>query len=118
MLFGINTHAHDYQRAKANLGYEYAECSGYYTYGAIAAKENGKEDLANQSQKNADQALKMALALQSAEIVQANVELAEKSQGEILKKEGFSRLILKYADNCKTALEDPDARIKYWQDKE
>ena len=64
-------------------------------------------------------ATEYAIQFSNQRVTEARVELAFDEQRKMIDNDysNFSILILKYADMCKEAMENPDKRLQYWLNK-
>ena len=113
-IFSLAAKAEDQNNAVANLADDYAQCAAFYSLGNGAAI---REHMAVPFPEAANTALAALTALKDGSIKKAaaSAELSSKMEIEIVNKEGWARLILKYGDFCKALLENPSERIKYWE---
>ncbi len=107
--------ADDPNNAIANLADDYAQCDAYYNLFNAAAKS---ENRTPPSLEAATTASNMLLFLEKGNTNKAlsRYELSIKNAKEVINAEGWSRLVFKYSEFCKGLLENPDERIKYWED--
>lgn len=114
-----NIYGYDEERAIANLASDFAECCAYYIIAAEALRRNAKEDMAQKALEASDTAYFYAIKFSSPKVAAARVRLAFDKQRKEMDHDfsHFSILILKYGEMCGDALESPEKRLKYWQEK-
>jgi hypothetical protein len=126
MCIAMPSMSYDEAYARQNFAAELTECAAYYAIWAEAAGREARlgtqqcgaiscTQSAEDNQFKSDLLRKAALRLTEEKKFLALLELAMKSQTDIVNNEGFARLILKHRDVCTTALEHPEQRMQYWR---
>jgi len=111
--------AYDPERASNNLAHEFAECAAYYSISSkIIART--KPEVAKRIDDFAALAFEGSNTLTSEKVTNARVEMAIKSMVKELDNDiaNFSILLNKYSDSCGAAINNPEARMTYWLEKE
>ena len=111
-----SAHAYDRETARANMAQDLMTCMTYYNYNAKANRRDG-QDPANMD-NSARSALTLARVYEPQQKkLEAMSELSAKMINKLVQEEGFTRLVLNYAESCKSILEQPTDRMQYWFDK-
>ena len=106
-----------------NMQKDYTMCYVFYKIGAeIISKSSEKSDLAKGIESSSDTALKLAfetgeLANMTVEEMKKKVNLEIKKQLLIIKNDNsnYSVLLKKYAQLCKSLIQDKKSRITFWE---
>lgn len=106
------------EQASRRAAYELVECAAYYLSGSIAFEKQGYAKEANQFEGLSRYALELARATLPRSTVQSRLATAQEANDELLRSGSISALLAKYGDLCKTALENPGARMSYWRDQD
>ena len=114
-----NICGYDEERAIANLASDFAECSAYYIIAGEALRRTAKEDLAQKALEASDRAYLYAIEFSNPKVAAARTRLAFDKQRKEMDHNfsKFPSLTLKYGEMCRDALESPERRLKYWQEK-
>ena len=116
LILSSAAHAYEFERASANMAQEVITCATYFTYWSKANKRDGL-DSAN-FDTSANSALTLAqIYLPEVKKLEAMSALSARLINKVVKEEGATRLVLTYADFCKSMLEHPTDRMQYWLDK-
>jgi hypothetical protein len=102
-----------------NFSSDYTECAVYYSIGAEGLRRGSNPNGADRSEQASKQAFLIASMFAEPEAVAARMQLYTKEQASIIKNDyaNLSILTVKYGDSCKTALDNPRARLVYWLSK-
>jgi len=116
-IFSVKTFGADYDLAKSNVAAELAQCTAYF-YQVAECVNNTQpgSDLARQLQQTAGNTHLMAIGASNQEVANARFMLyADEMLKEIKSHCSNVAIIMqKYGETCKAAIEDPEARLKYW----
>ena len=116
------------KRAKyvlSSMQQDYITCYSFYKIGAEYIKKlDGEKKIVDGVEKSSDISLKFAhetgeLMGMSADEMSSKVELEMKSQLDLIDKD-FNKapiLLKKYAQQCKSLIENKQQRISYWERK-
>lgn len=120
--------AYEQQRALDNMAEDVSACVAFYIITINFAKANAHQQhnkgWANAAEaymptlQNAIQLLRVTMASKPQKFMDSKIDLRMQEQMKILKNEGMDRLIALHLDACKTLMEHPDQRLKYWTEKE
>ena len=112
-------YGYDEERAIANLASDFAECTAYYIIVAEALRRDAKEVMAHEALEASDRAYIYAIQFSSPKVAAASVRLAFDKQRKEMHHDfsNFPILTLKYGEMCRDALDSPEKRLKYWQEK-
>jgi hypothetical protein len=111
--------SYDFERAKANLQEDYADCVVYYRF-VLQYAENSRAENILDFQKTADNSLKAYIQLMDGRTdkqIKAKLDLHLMTLSKILEEEGMDRLIVMFADQCKAMMTNPRERMDYWLNK-
>lgn len=114
----MNVHAYEPERAMVNLSHELAECAAYC---AVVSTSPGLDEDTEAALRTKSGAMLVAAAqISNAEVAQARAELAMKTMAREMKNNWSNASIInnKYGYPCINLFDDPEARIKYWLEKE
>ncbi len=119
LCFVHSAFAYEPDRAKTNQAHELAECAAFYLLGSEAVRRNGAKELANTLKQSATLAMLLSKGLSNKDVLQARIEMAVDEQKKMMNNDfsNVSILLHKYKDVCKSAVEHPDIRYRYWLDK-
>ena len=97
-------------------------CAAYYSISQVGVLRYGGADAEaadEQAEVVSKELLQRASLLLRVETTLARYELAAKKLGDEIHNDfsNFSILLLKYAELCKTAFENSDARFMYWMEE-
>jgi len=109
-------YAYEFERARANMAQDVITCATYYTYWVKANQRDGEDS--SKFDASANSALTLAQVYEpEVKKLQAMSELSARLINKVVKEEGSTRLVLTYADFCKSILEQPTDRMQFWLDK-
>ena len=120
LLFAIpfNALAYDSDGVKSHFGLEIAQCAAYYTIAAEVSNHFGNVRAGMALQRDADHAMEMGRMLTTEELARTRFESALEAEAKMNnRKDGFSKLVRRYAGSCQTMMEHPEQRIEYWEKK-
>lgn len=119
LLFGIwgSAFAYDGDRLKQNIGQDYVNCAVFYTLAREQFRRIGDNENEALFAKNAEAAIGFGLVVFKQKEFEAKAELALQDLKTVARAESMSRLILDYGTLCKTILENPSERLRYWSEK-
>ena len=114
----MNVHAYEPERAMVNLSHEMAECAAYFA--VISEMPGLDEDTKAALQTKSGGMLVAAIQISNTEVAQARAELAMKTMAREMKNNWSNVSIInnKYGYLCIDLFDDPEARMKYWLEKE
>ena len=99
---------HDLEGAKERSGIELSDCAMYYSLNVKRALAMGWPDAAEAFQLASDRAVEMAVAVVAEEVLKAHIDLISLRMDGTIQEEGWTGLVMRYGDICKTALEVPN----------
>jgi hypothetical protein len=101
---------HDFEGATERSGKELTDCAMYYSLSVKRAQAMGWPDAAEEFQLASDRAVEMAVAMVPHEVLKAHINSVSERMDGTIQEEGWTALVLRYGDICKTALEAANAR--------
>ena len=109
----------------SNMQQDYISCYVFYKIGAeYIRKSNGEQKIIEGVEKSSDISLKLAhetgeLMGMKTEQMSSNVELEMKNQLDLIDNDfnKASILLEKYAQQCKSVIENKKQRISFWEKK-
>ena len=130
LLLLVSPHAYTYdiQRSMDNLAEDVSTCVAYYTITIVNAKQNAERmndekwrNIAKMYEPTLNHALdllRLTMTGKPEAFVQSKIDLRMQGLLKVMETEGMDRLIYLEADSCKALMENPDIRLKYWQEKQ
>lgn len=116
LFLSSTARAYEPEKASANTAQDLMTCMTYYNYWAKTDRASGRDSATMDS--NARWAFKLAqIYVPEMKRLDAMSDLSAKIINKILIEEGPERLVLSYAESCKSILEHPTDRMQYWLDK-
>lgn len=116
VFLSCTARAYEFEKARADMAQDLMSCMTYYNYLAKTDQASGRDS--STMDYNARWALRLAQTyLPEMKRLAAMSDLSAKVINKILKEEGPERLVLSYAESCKSILEHPTDRMQYWLDK-
>jgi hypothetical protein len=104
---------HDYEGAKQRSGMALSECAMFYSLNVKRAQAMGWAEAAEGFQLASNRAVEMAVAMVPEEMLKAHIHSSSLRMDGTIKEEGWTGLVLRYGDICKTALEAPKPGFQY-----
>lgn len=128
LIFVLSSaHAYPEDQALANLAEDYADCATYFTILIVAAQKYSEHDSSGRWAKTAEDykgtltnsiaMLRVTMVGQPDKYLTSKLDLHMAKNQTILANEGIDRLMLLYADQCKSLMENPKPRTEYWLNK-
>ena len=117
VLSSAKTFGVDFDLAKSNVAAELAQCTAYfYQIAECVNNTQPGSDLVLQYQQIAGNTYNMAIGSSNEEVASARFMLyADEMLKEIKNNCSNVAIIMqKYGETCKAAIEDLEARLKYW----
>ena len=114
----VNGYAYDSKLAAVNLSHEMAECAAYYLLYSTAPRLD--KDTSDKLYERYVALGEASLALSNKDVFTARLELATKTMMREMKSSWSNMSIInnKYGYPCIDLVEDPEARLNYWLEKE
>ena len=114
----MSVNAYEPERAMVNLSHDMAECAAYFAF--VSESPGLDEDTKSTLLTKSGGMLVAATQISNAEVAQARVELAMKTMAREMKHNWSNASIInnKYGYICIDLFDDPEARMKYWLEKE
>lgn len=114
----VNSYAYEPERALVNFSHELAECAAYFLLYSLAPGLD--EDTSKELYYRYELSTQAALATSNEDVTKARIELATKTMQRDMKGSWSNMSIInnKYGYTCIDLLEDPEARMNYWYEKE
>lgn len=116
-IFPVASFAADYDLAKSNVAGELAMCTAYfYQVADCLGNTEGQAELAVRYQSLAGTAHMRSIGASNEDVANSRFMLyADEMQKEIKNHCSNLAIIMQnYGDVCMEALNDPEARLKYW----
>ncbi|EMV9318745.1 TPA: hypothetical protein ACVOYJ_004013 [Vibrio diabolicus] len=115
--FSALSYGYSSERAVANLSSDYATCAAYYLFMAKGLEASGSDS--SQLNDLGAMAFEGAVMFSNEEVSKSRVKLSYKQLIEETDSDYSNSAILidKYGSTCKSVLEDPEARLNYWLEK-
>ena len=110
--------AYEPERATNNMAQDFAHCSAYFSL--LAEMKELSEKAKAQYKESSFQMLAVSAQLTNSQTASARVQLSIKEMSLKLdgKAENWSILLNENAALCKGVAENPEARMKYWLEKQ
>ncbi|MGB9088390.1 MAG: hypothetical protein WCC29_02240 [Pseudomonas farsensis] len=111
--------AYEPDQAANNLAHDFAQCAAYYTFVSKGVGPKYAQQ-AKEAESLTDLALQGSIELSNPKVTKARYEMAVKSMASDMDNDfkNFSVVINEYSDLCVEVMNNPEARFKYWSDKE
>lgn len=117
LFFTSAAHPYELEQANANMAQDLITCMTYFNYWSKVNRRDGTDSAPYDT--SAKWALRLAQTyLPEMKKQEAMSELSAKFINKLVEKEGSTRLVLTYADSCKSMLEHPTTRMQFWLDKQ
>ena len=115
---GSSTLAYDPERAANNMAHDFANCSAYFSL--LAEMKELSEKARAQYKESSFQMFAASAQLTNSQTASARVQMIIKEMGIKLdgKAENWSILLNENAALCKGVAANPEARMKYWLEKQ
>ena len=113
-----SAHALSNEQAARRAANELVECAAFYLSGSIALEKQGHAKEANQFDGLSRYALELARTNLPVSTIQRRMATAQAGNAELMKDGSITPLFDKYASTCKSALENPGARMNFWSDQD
>lgn len=118
-MFAQSAVAYEPEQAGNNLAHDFAQCAAYYS---LVSKGIGPKyaKAAEDAGKVAKLALQGSVEMSNAKVTKARFEMALKSMIKDMDNDfkNFSVVMNEYSDLCDELMDNPQARYKYWSEKE
>lgn len=113
------SHGYEPARAKQAFAAELVECASYYGIGVEAARRRGDEAGGQNAREASELALRLATELATAEQVDAALGKFNQAHASMMGGDyaNYGVLVTRFGATCKSALEDPFGRMRYWLDR-
>lgn len=106
------------EQAARRAANELVDCAAFYLSGSITLDKQGNAKQANQFEGFSRYALELARTNLPVSSIQRRMATAQAGNAELMKDGSITPLVDKYASTCKSALENPGARMNYWSDQD
>ncbi len=117
--------AYESKEASNNFANELTVCAAFYSISSDAIKQKeeiqkSSNDLSKRYAKIAEDMFSLAITLTSKEVTLARYELSLKDMQKDINSDysNISIIMNKYLLECKEIYENPEARLKYWRQKQ
>lgn len=114
----FNALAYDSDGVKEHFGKEIAECAAYYAITEEISNRFGNAPAAMEANRNFEKTMEMGRMLTTDDLTQVRYERALEAEAKTNNtKNGYAKLFRRYGKSCQSMMDDPGARIKYWEKK-
>lgn len=109
-----------------NLAEDVSACVAFYIVVGVDARRSAAQDPRwgevtakyEATLQRALDLLRLTMTGKPETFVQAKIDLRMQGSLKVLQSEGIDRLMVTYADSCKSLMENPDSRLEYWKQKQ